>query len=263
MEKDTLATVMNQYAQLLNSQIFDEAELDYSVAEYHKNLLDRLDVTGTSCIAIFDLYRQRHIYMSPGYSNILGLDANLVRTSPELVNTDILMHPDDQMEMTIAGMYFLNIAFQLPAEQKKRSKLIAEYRIKNKNNQYLRVVEQFQAIELDKKGNAWLALCFMDICPNQDISEPFRCKAINYVTGEIMDWTNDKRVSPVNSDDPLSPRENEILGMIASGLISKEIADKLSISVHTVNTHRQRILEKLKADNSREAIFYAQQLGLI
>ena len=48
---------------------------------------------------------------------------------------------------------------------------------------------------------------------------------------------------------------------IEQGKLSKEIADKLHISVHTVNTHRQRILKKLKVDNSIEAIKYARILG--
>jgi len=51
--------------------------------------------------------------------------------------------------------------------------------------------------------------------------------------------------------------------LVKDGFLSKEISDKLSISTHTVNTHRQRILEKLGVNNSMEAINYAAQLGLI
>jgi DNA-binding CsgD family transcriptional regulator len=61
----------------------------------------------------------------------------------------------------------------------------------------------------------------------------------------------------------LTAREKEILQLISKGLISKEIADKLYISVNTVNTHRQRILEKLQADNAIEAIKYASRTGII
>jgi DNA-binding CsgD family transcriptional regulator len=60
----------------------------------------------------------------------------------------------------------------------------------------------------------------------------------------------------------LNRLEKEILGLFAEGLISKEIADKLFISVNTVNTHQQRILEKLDGGNSMEAIKYAAELGL-
>ncbi|MGD9493236.1 MAG: LuxR C-terminal-related transcriptional regulator [Bacteroidales bacterium] len=263
MENDTLRKVMIQYSELLNTQQFDVTSLDYSIAEYHRNLLSRLDVTGTSCIAVFDLCRQKHIYMSDGYHNIIGLDADIIRKTPENADVDSRMHPDDQLEMTIAGMHFLKIAFALPVNQKKLCKLVAEYRIRNRQHEYIRVVEQFQAIELDKRGNVWLALCFMDISPNQELNEPFRCKAMNFSTEEMMDWETEKKaINPAN-EETLSPRESEILHLIASGMMSKEIADKLFISVHTVNTHRQRILEKLGADNSREAIIYAHKLGLI
>ncbi|MDO9040407.1 MAG: LuxR C-terminal-related transcriptional regulator, partial [Bacteroidota bacterium] len=61
----------------------------------------------------------------------------------------------------------------------------------------------------------------------------------------------------------LSFREQEILQSLAKGLISKQIADKLFISVNTVNTHRQRIIEKLNVSNTAEAVQYAGRLGLI
>ena len=61
----------------------------------------------------------------------------------------------------------------------------------------------------------------------------------------------------------LTGRETEILKLISAGLISKQIADKLYISVNTVNTHRQLILEKLNAENAIEAIKFAKKLGIL
>lgn len=261
MASDSNKDIMIQYSDLLNELNFDETELDYSIAEYHKSLLEQLDVTGTSCISIFDLFRKQHIYLSKGYSNILGLDLETISKHPEKADTDSLLHPEDVIQMTIAGMHFLRIAFQLPVSEKKHAKLITEYRILNKKNEYIRVIEQFQAIELDKRGNPWLALCFMDISPNQEADAPFRCKAINHATNEIWDW---KAQSDSEARrEVLTRRESEILGLVAEGMMSKEIASKLFISIHTVNTHRQRILEKLGADNSQEAIAYAKKLDLI
>lgn len=64
-------------------------------------------------------------------------------------------------------------------------------------------------------------------------------------------------------ENVLSKREQEVLRLVKDGLPSKEIAEKLFISIHTVNTHRQRILEKLNVTNSYEAIQYASGLGLL
>lgn len=61
----------------------------------------------------------------------------------------------------------------------------------------------------------------------------------------------------------LTKREIEILRLVKEGYLSKEISGKLSISVHTVNTHRQRFLEKLGANNSFEAVMFASKFGLL
>jgi DNA-binding NarL/FixJ family response regulator len=52
----------------------------------------------------------------------------------------------------------------------------------------------------------------------------------------------------------LSPRENEILELLAKGLLYKEIADKLSIATGTVRQHIHKIYEKLHVENRTEAI---------
>ena len=63
-------------------------------------------------------------------------------------------------------------------------------------------------------------------------------------------------------DEPLTNRELEVLRFMKKGLLSKEIAETLKVSINTVNSHRQNILQKLKANNSIEAVNFAQRLGL-
>jgi DNA-binding NarL/FixJ family response regulator len=62
---------------------------------------------------------------------------------------------------------------------------------------------------------------------------------------------------------PLSPREKEILTLVAKGKIAKEIAAELHISPHTIYTHRKNILRKLKLTSPTEMIVYALEQGLI
>ena len=61
----------------------------------------------------------------------------------------------------------------------------------------------------------------------------------------------------------LSDREFEIVKLIESGLSSKEIADKLSLSIHTVNTHRSNILEKTQKATIADLIYEFKNLGLL
>ncbi|WP_376710659.1 response regulator transcription factor [Pseudochrobactrum lubricantis] len=50
----------------------------------------------------------------------------------------------------------------------------------------------------------------------------------------------------------LSPRENEVLSMILEGLLNKQIADRLEITIRTVEVHRAHIMEKMGARNAVE-----------
>ena len=61
----------------------------------------------------------------------------------------------------------------------------------------------------------------------------------------------------------LSPREREILGLIAKGLTTREISSSLGISVKTVETHRQRLMEKLNCHKATELVVYALREGIL
>jgi DNA-binding NarL/FixJ family response regulator len=63
--------------------------------------------------------------------------------------------------------------------------------------------------------------------------------------------------------EDLSPREFEILRLIATGCTVKEIADKLFLSVPTVYTYRTRIYEKMNMKSDNEIIQYSIIEGLI
>lgn len=61
----------------------------------------------------------------------------------------------------------------------------------------------------------------------------------------------------------LTPREREVVVLIAEGLTNKEIAERLGISPSTVQTHAGRVMEKLKLQKRGEIIKYALRRGLI
>ncbi len=58
-----------------------------------------------------------------------------------------------------------------------------------------------------------------------------------------------------------TPREREIMTLVASGRNNREIAELLDISVLTVRTHRQNLMEKFSLRNAAEITAYAVQCG--
>jgi DNA-binding NarL/FixJ family response regulator len=66
-----------------------------------------------------------------------------------------------------------------------------------------------------------------------------------------------------NSYDGLTPREREVLKLVAEGHTNQAIAEKLVISPSTVQTHRTRIMQRLNLHNRVELIQYAVRKGLL
>lgn len=69
--------------------------------------------------------------------------------------------------------------------------------------------------------------------------------------------------TPEKAGGVLTPRENEVLTLLAEGLSNKEIAARLEISEHTAKFHVNSILQKMNAQKRVEAVVRAAKLGLI
>ncbi|MDQ2895267.1 MAG: response regulator transcription factor [Actinomycetota bacterium] len=91
--------------------------------------------------------------------------------------------------------------------------------------------------------------------------EPFLYPAA--VTALIRDYLERARHGEATPEDPLTPREQEVVKLIAEGHTSEEIAETLVISKKTVERHRANILEKLGMRNRVELTRYAIRRGLV
>lgn len=119
----------------------------------------------------------------------------------------------------------------------------------NASGKYINVISRTQVTQQDRNGKAWIVMGIMDIAPDQTPLETVKYSVLDLKNGELIS------VPVIDNDDSLlTKREMEILKLIRQGLLSKEIADQLNISIYTVNNHRKNILTKLKANNILEAI---------
>jgi DNA-binding NarL/FixJ family response regulator len=101
----------------------------------------------------------------------------------------------------------------------------------------------------------------VDACRAATRGEPFLYP--NAVTALVRDYLDQARQGEAVPDDPLTPRELQVVKLIAEGYSSDRIASELVISRKTVGHHRANVLEKLGMRNVAEVTRYAIRRGLI
>ena len=236
---------------------FDEKDLDYSILHKHAVALQTLSTIGNSGISVFDVSKRQVVFYSSNFGALLGyVPADYEKTGQQFFEERI--HPDDKLKLSHQGVSTLKIYNNFSSDEKLNHKVINEYRMLNAANKYVRLIEQYQVLELDKTGQMWLLISIVDLSPNQEEYNGIKSQLLNFKTGKIIPIEVSQKAQL-----ELTKRETEILKLVKDGLLSKEISNRLSISLHTVNTHRQRFLEKLGANNSFEAILFASKFGLL
>lgn len=83
------------------------------------------------------------------------------------------------------------------------------------------------------------------------------------IIDKINNLFSDAKRKASDTQTELSQRETEVLRLIASGMMNKEIADKLGISINTVLTHRKNLTAKLGIRSVSGLSFYAMMNGII
>jgi DNA-binding NarL/FixJ family response regulator len=89
-------------------------------------------------------------------------------------------------------------------------------------------------------------------------------QGVTYVSPELSQSVFDAIQSKTDDlQDPLTPRERQVLQLVAEGKTTKETANLLNISAKTAETHRARIMEKLDIHETAGLVRYAIRRGLI
>jgi DNA-binding CsgD family transcriptional regulator len=256
MEPNSAQNTLNQ---IFSFQEFEVDKADYIEFEKKVSFLERLSEVENSSVTVLDLYQKKYIFLQSRYYEPFD-DPFLDHDPQDPFYYLQIIHPDDLPIVMDSYFGFLKFMVNLPEKERKDYKLILNFRQRDKYGKYLNVILQLVVLELDKKGNVWLVLILDDLLPDKISFEGVNRRVINIKSGKICLFKNE--LEP-NKKNILSTREIEVLGLVSKGFASKEIADKLFLSVNTVNNHRQNILEKVRASNTSEAVNYARNLGLL
>ena len=86
---------------------------------------------------------------------------------------------------------------------------------------------------------------------------------VTFLTGSSSETVEHRRSAVFAGPRILTPREMEVLHLVARGETDKDIADRLYVSRRTVNSHVSNILSKLDVPSRRAAVITAARIGLL
>ncbi len=254
---DLLEKSIRDHEQLFSQIVIAPKDVDYKVTDGYLSFFRLIDSLQASVVISFDFYKRHYFYVSEKFNSIFGFHKHqLPQTSHKWFRSRL--HPEDRI-INEGSVMALKHLYEQPVETRKSYRIIHEFRLRNDDDKWIRLTVQNDVLELDRKGNPWLDLKLWDFSPLQDLESPGRFVLRNKLTGEtVLALEGRKR-----EETGISVREKEVLRLIANGMRSKEIADKLFISTNTVNNHRRNLIEKLNVSNSSEAVGLAVKLGII
>lgn len=167
------------------------------------------------------------------------------------------VHPDDLSKKQREELRFFHFLKSVPEAKRPDYYLVNAIRMRDTSGRYLGVQHRLFYIAAPSGertgGSIRLALCLYNLAIDAAPADTL----VDSAEGQSFELEK----QPCH--DLLSKREKEVLQLIDKGKRSKEIAAILSVSTHTVNRHRQNILEKLRVQNSIEACRIAKGLRLI
>lgn len=225
--------------------------------ELYKKLLIFFQI-GESCYFIFNFQQIRFDFISDEATAMLGYAKD--ELTPELIMESI--HPDDRAWFLDCQEVSVNFILGLPPEKQMKYKVRIDYRIRKKSGEYIRIMHQVVIIHTDGSGKILRNLVvFTDISQLKKNEKP----VMSYIgmDGEPSYLNVDVKSYFKEESDLLSKREKEILYLLAEGKASKEIAELLYISKHTVDTHRKNLLRKTGSVSSIDLINKTIRDGLV
>lgn len=167
------------------------------------------------------------------------------------------IHPDDLSKKQSEELRFFHFLKNVPQAKRPDYYLMNAIRMRDRSGRYFGVRHRLFYIAMPSgepiDGSIRLALCLYNLAVDALPADSL----VDSAEGQALELEK----QPCH--DLLSKREKEVLQLIDTGKRSKEIAAILSVSTHTVNRHRQNILEKLRVQNSIEACRIAKRLRLI
>lgn len=232
-----------------------EKDLEFEL-EIHKKLLNIFQV-GDWYYVVFNLPDSRLDLVGGSIEPLLGIKS-------EMLTLDHLLghiHPEDLPFFLNFEHFVVQFFAQLPIDKIMKYKVRYDYRLRKPDGTYFRILQQTITIEHDENGALLRTfIVHTDITHLKKEGKPVF--SLIGLEGEpsFVDIDVKKVYKPSSF---LTNRERDIIHLMINGFLSKEIADKLELSKHTIDTYRKNLLKKTDTKTSAELIMKAIKEGWV
>ncbi len=238
--------------------LFEEESAAYS--NYNHVLLDQVAMaTGTS-ISIFHQRENKFLYVSPNSDIWSGIPVDTLRATRPTDLLNVVAIEDKQAVANASTEAMLRL-FALEKTEIRKFRYVLDYNLSHINGTSKRALVHTKPIGFNSDG---FPEVFMTIaCPISHLKTDQTVMAMQVMDGK---WFEIHYYKPDGEKLPeigfLTEREAQVLNLLSLSLDSQAIAEKLSLSVHTVATHRRNILQKFKLNDTVSVVSYCRLCGI-
>lgn len=225
--------------------------VDLSVLKYYKQYAKTYADIHNGIVVLSDLTANWSFTFMGAIAERLHLSSANRKLEINSIWEDFLLaciHPEDLAVKHRLELQFLDMVKKLDPKERFHYQANSILRVEGKDGKNMLMSHQIVYLDTSAKEFPQLALCCYTLLPEKEDQQVNKNYIFNQVSGDVY------LLNKQDVKDVMSAREREILHCVRGGMISKDIAEKLGLSVNTVNRHRQNILQKLRVRNLHEAI---------
>ncbi|WP_246539043.1 LuxR C-terminal-related transcriptional regulator [Litoribacter ruber] len=238
------------------SLIKDDRQVTTLPSMNFDELISSIFSLGPFYFYILDFYDMSVSNFSNGFEEAHGIDPKDVKHINQVL---ALTHPDDMEFVVKAEDRASKFIYEtIGSEHIKSYKVSYNFRFKTKKGSYEMFNHQSLILSVDEKGNLGKSLNIHTNIHHLGRKNNYKLSLLgldgapSYMNLDVLGGTDENECS--KSFLLFSSREMEVIKLVAAGLQSLHIADKLNISPETVKSHRKNILSKSGCKNFKELV---------
>jgi len=208
---------------------------------------------------IADMLEERFVYLSESVESIFGIAKEAGEKMHAAQFMGQITHPEDLPAVLEISEKFFSFIETQSKEKLADIKMLRSFRLKNLKGEYKKIIDHVSVLEVNQNQRVTKFFGAISLAPM--VSD------FDITSAIILDTTNGKELSSFNLKNEaaqavLTKREIQIMRLLAVGFKNREVAEKLDISILTVQTHRKHIMSKLNLSSPIDIVWKALEFNL-